>query len=85
MRFIFTQLTNSTFGAGDVFGTLVDFDRDEILFFKNGAAVAKSSSPPSVLKTVYACVFLYYATDKVTLLSDKIRFPQKSLNRTLFL
>jgi len=72
-----------TFNNGDIFGTLVDFTKDEIVFFKNGTSIAKSNSTPSSMRNVYACVFLYYTNDTITLL-DKPKHPVSSLVRATY-
>jgi hypothetical protein len=66
------------YNNGDVFGTLVDFAKDDIKFYRNGQYVGSSTSKPSVLKKVIPCVFLYYQNDKVKLL-DRPRNSISSL------
>jgi hypothetical protein len=66
------------YNAGDMFGCLVDFPKDEIKFYRNGVYVGVSNMKPSSMRTVYPCVFLYYQNDKVRLL-DKPKNPMNTL------
>jgi hypothetical protein len=58
----------SAYGAkpGDFVNIIVDFDRDVITFKLNDTVVGTSVKAPSMMKTVYACVFIYFESNKVT-------------------
>jgi hypothetical protein len=59
-----------SFNSGDVFGTLIDFNKDDIKFYRNGSCIGKSNTKPSIFKAIYACAFMYYQNDKITLLAN---------------
>jgi hypothetical protein len=65
-----------TFKVGDVIGFLVDFVNDEIKVFENGKLTYTAGQKPSQLKKIWACVFMYYQNDQVSLCND---FPLKTL------
>ncbi len=47
-------------GTGDVIGVVVDFLKDNILFYINGHVAAVGKQKPSVMRPVYAVLWLYY-------------------------
>jgi len=58
----------SAYGAkqGDHVHITVDFDRDVITFRLNDTVIGTSVKAPSMMKIVYACVFIYFESNKIT-------------------
>lgn len=58
----------SAYGAkqGDHVHVIVDFDRDVITFRLNDTVIGTSVKAPSMMKVVYACVFIYFESNKIT-------------------
>jgi hypothetical protein len=62
--------TYPTYNVGDVIGYVVDFQLDEIKIYQNGKLIFRGTQKPSALGTIWACVFLYYTGDQVSLCDD---------------
>jgi len=68
----------STFNNGDVVGTLINYNTNEINFYKNGTLFCRSNVGPKDLGELYAVVFLYYNNDRISLLT-KTRYQMSQL------
>jgi hypothetical protein len=62
--------TYKSFDNGDVVGTLINFNTNEISFYRNGILHCKSIVGPRG-QELYAVVFLYYTNDRISLLTKQ--------------
>jgi hypothetical protein len=58
------------FFAGDVCGISIDFEKDKVVFYRNGERFAKGNRKPSEMENVYLCAFLFYPGDQLRLLTQ---------------